>query len=118
MAAVAAVKIFNERNDVIAYEWVGLTESDTAEHVKVPQKSDKTMQVDGDFGSGGDVRVEGSLVPNADKWGQLSNPQGNAITFLSGNDEDVETILQNTMFIRPAVVGGTSVSVNVRILMS
>lgn len=118
MAAVKAVAIFGHRNDVIAYEWTGLTENDTAGYVEVPQQADKTMQVDGNFGSGGDVRVEGSLAPNADKWGQLKDAQGNAISFLTGNDEDVETLLQNTMFIRPAVVGGTSVSVNVRILMS
>lgn len=118
MAAVSAVKIFTKRNDVIAYEWTGLTENDTAEHVEVPQEADKTMQVDGDFGTGGDVRVEGSLAPDANKWGQLADPQGNAISFLTGNDKGLETILQNTMFIRPVVAGGTSVSVNVRILMS
>ncbi len=118
MAQVVATKVHNNRNDVIAYEWVGLTESDTAEHVGVPQRADKTVQVSGNFGSGGDVQVQGSIDPAAAVWGQLSDPQGNAISFLAANSGDAETILQNVFFIRPTVAAGTGVSVTVRILMS
>ena len=115
MAQVKAVKIFNTRNDVVAYEWVGLTESDTADHVEVPQRADKTIQVSGDFGSNGDVRAEGSLDPDAVVFSQLTDPQGNVVAITSAG---IETIMENTVSIRPVVAAGTSVSVTVRILMS
>ncbi len=115
MAQIAATKIFDKRNDVVAYEWAALSESDTANYVELPYRPDKSVQVDGNFGSGGDIRVEGSLDPAAAVWGQLADPQGNAISFLAANDEDVEAILQNTFWIRPTVAAGTGVSVTVRI---
>ena len=115
MAQVKATKIFRTRNDVVAYEWVGLSDGDVADHVELPFRPDKTMQVDGNFGTGGDVRAEGSLDPAAGKWGQLKDPQGNAISFLTGNDEDVETLLQNTFWFRPTVAAGTGVNVTVRV---
>ncbi len=115
MAQVKAVKIFNQRNDVVGYEWAGLSESDVASHVELPFRPDKSMQVSGNFGSGGDIRVEGSLDPDAAIWGQLTDPQGNTISFLTGNDEDLEVILQNAFWFRPIVAAGTAVSVTVRI---
>lgn len=115
MAQVEAIRIFKDRNDVVAYKWVALADGDVADHVELPFRPDKSVQVDGNFGTGGDVRVEGSLDPGANKWGQLTDPQGNAVSFLTGNDEDVVTILQNTFFVRPIVAAGTGVSVTVRI---
>ncbi len=115
MAQIKATKIFSRRNDIVAYEWVGLSDGDVADHIELPFRPDKSMQVSGNFGTGGDIRVEGSLDPDAAVWGQLKDPQGNAITFLTGNDKDMETILQNAFWFRPTVAAGTGVSVTVRI---
>ena len=114
MALIAATKIFNSRNDVIAYEWA-LTESDTAAHVEVPQKADKTIQGSGNFGTGGDLRVEGSIDPAAVVFAELDDPQGNGIALLAAG---IATILQNVFFIRPSIAAGTGVSVTARILMN
>ena len=115
MAQIQATKIFNRRNDIIAYEWVGLTENDTADYVEVPHRSDKTIQVSGDFGTSGDVRVEGSLDPDGVVFWELDDPQGNNIAITA---TDGETILENVVFIRPTVAAGTGVNVTTRILMS
>lgn len=115
MAQVNAVRVLKGRNDVIVYEWAGMTESDTAEAVQVPQRADKTVQVSGNFGSGGDIRIQGSLDPDAGIFSQLVDPQGNNIAFLAAG---IETVLENVIFIRPTVAAGTGVAVTVRILMS
>ncbi len=115
MAQVNATPILANRNDVLAYEWVGLTESDTATSVEVPQRADKTIQVSGNFGTNGDIHVEGSLDPDKIVWSDLVDPQGNTITFLAAG---IETILENVIAIRPTVAAGTGVAVTIRILMS
>ncbi len=115
MALIKAEKIFPSRNDVIAYQWAGLTESDTAAPVQVPHRADKTVQVSGNFGTSGDIRVEGSLDPAETVFSDLVDPQGNTIAFLAAG---IETILENVIAIRPKVATGTGVAVTVRILMS
>ncbi len=115
MAQIQATQVFRSRNDVIVYEWVALTDSDTAAAVAVPQRADKTIQASGNFGTGGDIRVEGSLDPDQSVFSELVDPQGNPIAFLAAG---IETILENVIFIRPVVAVGTGVSVTVRILMS
>ncbi len=115
MAQVKATKVLLNRNDVIVYEWVGLTEADTATPVQVPHRADKTVQVSGNFGASGDIAVEGTLDPDAAVWSELNDPQGNNIALLAAG---VETILENVVSIRPAVAAGTGVTVTVRILMS
>lgn len=115
MATITATEIFTYRNDVIVYEWVGLTEADTAEPVEVPQRADKTVQASGNFGTGGDVRVEGSIDPAETVFSQLVDPQGNTIALTVAG---IETILENVVFVRPTIAAGTGVSVTVRILMS
>jgi len=114
MAEIQAVRIFRERNDIVAYEWFNMTEADTAVSVSAPFKSDKTVQVSDDFGASGDVRIEGSLDPDRVIFNDLHDPQGNVIAFTSA---DIETILENVTSLRPRIAAGTSVSVDVRVLM-
>ena len=114
MAEIQAVRIFLNRNDIVAYEWLNMTEADTAVPVSAPPKSDKTAVVSDDFGTSGDVRIEGSIDPDKVIFNDLHDPQGNVIAFIA---TDIETVLENVMFIRPRIAAGTSVSVDVRILM-
>lgn len=113
MASISAVRIFNKRNDVVAYEWT-LTENDTAEHVEIPFRSDKTFQASGSFGSGS-ASIQGSLDPDAVVFTDLRDPQGNVISFTG---EDAKTILENVFFIRPKTPTGTAASVVTRIMAS
>lgn len=114
MATVNATRIWNDRNDIIAYEWA-VTDSDTFKAARVPNRSDKTMQVSGDFGAGGDIQIEGSIDPDGAVFNRLTDPQGNTIAFTSAG---IETIMENVAYIRPVVDSGTSVDVTVRIFMS
>lgn len=115
MAQITADPIYGRRHDVIGFEWLSVTESDTCDHVEVPQKKDKTIQASGDFGSGGNIAVEGTLDPAAGNFVELDDPQGVNIAIAGAG---IETILQNVFFIRPAIAAGTSVDVAIRILMA
>ena len=114
MAEVAETEIWLDRNDIIAYEWT-LTDSDTATAVKVPNRSDKTVQVSGDFDASGDIRVEGSVDPDGVVFAELNDPQGTGIALTAPG---VNTILENVAWIRPALAAGTGVSIVVRIFMA
>ena len=117
MALINAERIIVGRNDVVIYEWANLTDGDTATPVQVPAKSDRTIEVSGDFGSGGDIRPQGTLDPDAvsARFNDMRDPQGNVISIIA---QDAEAILENTVWIRPNVNAGTSVDVTVRILMN
>lgn len=113
MAQIQAAPIFNRRNDVIAYEWVNLTESDTADAVEVPFHSDKTFEVTGNFGTGGTLRAQGTIDEDQGAFHNLTDAQGNAIGLTSAG---VKEVLQNVAFFRPAVSAGTGVSVTARLM--
>lgn len=100
-----------------AYVWANLTENDTAVGKKCPGLNDKTVQVLGDFGSGGTIVIEGSLVeePGASDWTGLTDPQGNALSFTAAG---LEAIQENVVWVRARVSAGTSVDVNVYLLGS
>jgi len=114
MAEIVPTAIWNKRNDIIAYLWTNVTESDTCRAVEVPNRADKTVQVSDDFGTSGSVAVEGSVHEDQSVFSALNDPQGNVIAVTSA---DIETILENVAYIRPAVTAGTGVSVDVVIYM-
>ena len=112
MALINPTKIWIRRNDVVAYEWV-MEEGDTAIAVEVPNKSDKTVQVSGTFGSA-TITVQGSVDPSGAVFNDLRDPQGNTISITSA---DIVTVLENVAFIQPIITGGSSSSVTIRIYM-
>lgn len=114
MAEIIPTRIWEKRNDVVAYKWENVTESDTCRAVEVPNKADKTIQVSDDFGTSGSVAVEGSVHEDQSVFAELNDPQGNAIAITAAG---IQTILENVAFIRPSVTAGTSVSVDVIIYM-
>ena len=78
---------------------------DTGAAVEVGRYSDKTVQVTGTFGTGGDVDMQGSnlAAPDTADWGQLNDVTGTPISM--GNVNPV-TVLDNTLFMRPDVSAG------------
>jgi hypothetical protein len=112
--ATTATEIWNGRNDIIAYEW-SLEDGETGDAAFVPNRSDKSIQVSGTFGAGGDIRVEGSVDPDKVVFSPLTDPQGNTVALTAAG---IETILENVAYIRPTVSAGTGVSVTVRIFMA
>lgn len=90
--------------------WSGVSESDTFSSAKFPSKADKTVQFNGNFGSGG-CGVEGSL--DGTNFHALKDLDGNVIT---ATDDGIFPILENVLFIRPSTPTGTSVSLTITIL--
>jgi len=89
----------------IEVRWAAMVDNDTGGPVALPQHADKTVQVIGVFGVGGDVDLEGSTetAPASDEWGQLHDPQG---TIISIGDRLPLVISENTRTIRPVIAGG------------
>jgi len=83
------------------HTWQGLANGDTGRPVRVSHMADKTVTVEGTFGAGGSISIEGSM--DAITWAVLTDPQGNEITLTT---EGVEAITENTRFVRPNVTAG------------
>ena len=89
--------------------WAGLTTAaPTGTAIERAASTDRTVQVVGNFGTGGAVRMEGSN--DGVNYLVLTDGQGNALLFTA---EAIEAIAEATRFIRPRVSAGTGVNVNV-----
>lgn len=92
--------------------WETLTESDTADAVELPGSPDRSIQVLGDFGTGGMLTVQGSN--DGVTWATLNDPQGTALVIGAAG---IYAIQELTRYIRPAVTAGTSVDLDVVMLL-
>ena len=83
-------------------KWLALANGEAGVPFISPGTADKTVQVAGTFGSGGNVIMEGS-IDGGTKYFQLKDPLGNNLSFsLTGGD----TITENVIHIRPRVTAG------------
>ena len=82
-------------------KWIGLANGESGEPFISPGTADKTVQVKGTFGSGGNVIIEGSL--DGVDYFQLKDELGNNLSFSS---TDGETVMQNVVYLRPRVTAG------------
>ncbi len=94
------------------FDWKNLDEDDDGATIKVPGLTNKTVHVYGNFGTGGQVNIQGSNDGGA-TWVLLTDPQGNALTFLSAA---MKYITETPELIRPFCDAGTSVSISVTIV--
>lgn len=99
------IKGFGEEASVIT--WPALATGDDGKVVQNTSYKDRSVQVSGTFG-GATCTIQGSN--DGVNWFTLNDPQGNALTFTSAR---IEQILEVTRYIRPAVTGGTAVSINI-----
>jgi hypothetical protein len=81
--------------------WTGLLNGDSGLPITAATLSNKTVQVVGTFGTGGTVVIEGSN--DGTNYDTLTDPQGNALTFLAAG---LKSILENPQYIRPNVTVG------------
>ncbi len=77
-----------------------------------PQMADKTVFVDGVYGTGTTIIIEGSS--DGVTYHLLHDPQGNDLSFTSGAAP--ETILENPLFIRPRITAGASAALDVTMI--
>lgn len=86
----------------IKYTWAGLGNGDTGNPFGARLFADRSVQVVGTFGSGGQMNLEGSN-DGGTSWSTLTDPQGNALEM---TDTTIEAILEYTELIRPNVTAG------------
>ena len=97
-----------------AFLWETLTENDTALPLICPHRADMSVQVVGSFG-GGSTLIEGSNIVTSPAYLTLENQSGDAIT---GTATYLMAIAANVWVIRPRVATGTSVDVDVYIVIA
>lgn len=88
-------------HQVILYTYTGMQNGDSGEAFQLAQLADRTVQVVGTFGTGGNVRIEGSL--DGTNYAVLTDPQGNALDI---NQAKIECITELVRYIRPRVTAG------------
>jgi hypothetical protein len=81
--------------------WSGLLNSDDGAPVDMVAYADRSVQVEGTFGTGGNCRIEGSL--DGVNYRTLTDPQGNALDFGTAK---IEALTELVRFIRPRITAG------------
>jgi hypothetical protein len=82
-------------------EWEGLADGDTGVEVESLAFADRTVQVIGTFGAGGELTMEGSN--DGTNWVTLTDYAGDAIVFTAAG---MSVVLENPFYIRPNVTAG------------
>jgi len=108
LSTTGVVTTYGDRAHVIT--WTLLANGDSGSILEMPGSSDRSVQVTGTFGVGGNLRIEGSN--DGTNYSVLTDPQGNALDFTATK---IEAVLELTRYIRPRVTAGdgtTSITVS------
>lgn len=97
--------------DVYLATWTAMGNADTGTSVAMSGASDRSVQIEGTFGSATAV-VQGSN--DGTNWQPLTDPQGNAISKTAAS---IEQIAELTRFVRVSTSGGTGTNLNVNLLL-
>jgi len=89
--------------EAITVKWTGLLNTDTGKPYVMPYFSEKTVQVEGTFGTGGKCAIQGSLMAETPTFETLNDPQGNVLEIASAK---IEEVLENAYQIRPNIIAG------------
>lgn len=87
-----------------AVQWAGLTQAtlDDGAPFEGPDYADRSVQVQGTIGAGGNVRIEGSN--DGSNYVVLTDPQGNALDIVAAGR--IEQIQEITRLVRPRITAG------------
>lgn len=99
--AERAATITDIRSGIVKVEWSGLLNTDTGSLVDRVEYADRSVQVTGTFGVGGNCRIEGSN--DGANWATLTDPQGNALDITAAK---IEAISENPLYVRPNITAG------------
>lgn len=99
----------------ITYKWEGFaTNGDVGAAVAMPGYPDRTVQILGTFGTGGEITLEGSL-DGGTTYFTLTDPQGNSIVKTAAGGEAITELVG---LIRPRLTAGTgSIDIDVYVFM-
>lgn len=114
MATVYPIEHRPQNGGYIVFTWT-LSEGDEAAPVELGQFPDRSVQIGGDFGSGGQVSIEGSNNVAGLGYSPFTDPQGNPLSAVSS--ARFEQLSEIAAFFRPRVAAGTGVSVVVSLLV-
>jgi hypothetical protein len=93
--------------------WPAMPVGESGQAIELANFADRSVQVVGEFGIGGSVRIEGSI--NGTDYAPLTDPQGNNLDIASAK---IEAITELVRYIRPAVTAGDgSTSITVTMLI-
>ena len=85
----------------LSYRWNPMANGDDGQIAEHTGSGDRTVQIQGTFGAGGTVVIEGSI--DRSNWYTLRDPQGANLSFTSAG---LKAVLENVPFIRPRVTAG------------
>lgn len=114
MAVKPHGEVRNPQRGVYLLTWENITEADSGAPFNVQAFADKTVQVTGDFGNGGQITMQGTNEDTPVNWDTLHDAQGNDITIASGTPH-VEVLLENVKWIRPLGSGSSGVDLDVQL---
>jgi hypothetical protein len=103
MATVNATVTRNGDGSVLKFSFDALTTTnDNGAAIPFAEWADRSVQVTGTFGSGGTLKLQGSN-DGGTTWVDLTDPQGNAISFTAAGLEAVTEVVE---LARPYVSAG------------
>lgn len=88
--------------NTVVVTWTGLLNTDTGLPVAFHDYADRTVQVKGTFGTGGNCRIQGSNDAGT-TYAVLTDPQGNDLNIGAAK---VEQVIEMTELIRPNITAG------------
>lgn len=98
----------------VLFVWTPVTESDTCAAIAMPRHSDKSIHASGTFG-GATVAVQGSNIAAGTTFAALNNAATGTPVALTV--EGINTILENTVQIKPVMTGGSGQSLILSMLV-
>lgn len=95
--AVAATKT----SKACVASWANIANGSDGAPLDQSQYTDKSVQVSGTFGAGGNLRLLGSN--DGVNWNTLTDPQGNALDITAAA---IKFVAEATRYIKPSVTAG------------
>jgi hypothetical protein len=82
-------------------QWTGMLNGDDGAPIDMVAYPDRSVQVTGVFGAGGNLRLEGTI--DGTNWAPLTDPQGNALDVTAAKIEAISELVRQ---VRPRVTAG------------
>lgn len=90
-----------QTNKACVAKWAALLNGNDGQALDQAQYTDKSVQVSGTFGAGGNLRLQGSN--DNINWNTLTDPQGAALDITAAS---IKFVAEATRYIRPLITAG------------
>jgi hypothetical protein len=103
--AYVVTKIDKFKDDCHVITWPNMANGDIGQALEMPGSADRSVQVEGTFGTGGNVQIQGSN--DSTNYRPLTDPQGNQLDIATAK---IEAVTELTRLVRPKVTAGDGTS--------